>query len=72
MITTTSELSSHCPSAPGATPANEAPIAPAHTRQERTDEERHGEDDADVDAERADHCLVVDPGTDDEAHPRLG
>ena len=28
MITTTSELSSHWPSAPGATPANDAPIAP--------------------------------------------
>ena len=71
MITTTSELSSHCPSAPGATPANEAPIAPPMPARNAPTKNVMAKTTADVDAERSDHRLVVDAGADDHAHAGL-
>ena len=45
MITTMSELSSHCPSAPGADAGERRPHRPAHAGEEGADEERDAEHD---------------------------
>ena len=70
MITTISELSRNDVSSPGRERDHRAAEHAAEAGQQRAEEERAGEHELHVDAERRDHVAVVDAGAHDLAEAR--